>query len=39
MQQRAREVAKAEDERIAWAWQDQALRHAPRLPEPARKTL
>ena len=28
-----REVAKADDERTAWAWLDQALRNTPRLPE------
>ena len=28
-----REVAKADDERTAWAWLDQTLRNTPRLPE------
>ena len=28
-----RELAKADDERTAWAWLDQALRNTPRLPE------
>ena len=28
-----REVAKSDDERTAWAWLDQTLRHTPRLPD------
>jgi superfamily II DNA or RNA helicase len=28
-----REVAKADDERTAWAWLDQVLRNTPRMPE------